>query len=128
MYKRFALAKEARAKMIKTAMPVVFLVACLVTLATTPAMARQTVVVKHPPVVSQADTSSSWSARQNVIESKQYDRLLETNRAFREARKRKECGPITDPQLRASCLASFDGTPYVGSSAPPRQHGSNAGR
>jgi hypothetical protein len=115
--------------MIKTAMSGVFVVVSLATLATTPAMARQTVVVKHPPVVSQGDTSSSWSARQNVIQSKQYDQLLKTNRAFREARKRKECGSITDPELHASCLASFDEkTPYVGSSTPPRQHGRNAGR
>ena len=115
--------------MIKTAMSGVFLVVSLATLATTPAMARQTVVVKHPPVVSQGDTSSSWSARQNVIESKQYDRLLKTNAAFRQERKRIECGPITDPELHQSCLASFDQkTPYVGSSAPPRQHRSSAGR
>ena len=115
--------------MIKTAMSGVFLVVSLATLATTPAMARQTVVVKHPPIVNPGDTSSSWSARQNVIESKQYDRLLKTNRAFREYRMRRECGPITDPELHASCLASFDEkTPYIGSSAPPRQHGSNAGR
>jgi hypothetical protein len=41
----------------------------------------------------------------------------------------RECGPITDPKLHARCLASFDEkTPYIGSSAPPRQHGSNAGR
>jgi hypothetical protein len=110
-------------------MPVVFLVACLAMLATTPAMARQTVVVKHPPIANQGDTSSSWSARQNVIESKQYDQLLKTNRAFREARKRKECGSITDPELHASCLASFDEkTPYVGSSTPPHHHRSNAGQ
>src|SRR5262245_3831659 len=115
--------------MIKTATPVVVLVACLATLATTPTMARQTRVVKHPPIASSGDVSSSWSARQNVIESKQYDRLLATNSGFRQARIRKECGPITDPELRQSCLASFDQkTPYVGSSAPPRQHRSSAGR
>ena len=34
-------------------------------------------------------------------------RLLETNRGFREARMRKECGPITDQELRQQCLASF---------------------
>jgi hypothetical protein len=42
-----------------------------------------------------------------VIESKQYERLLQTNRAFREARMRKECGSISDPQLHQSCIASF---------------------
>jgi hypothetical protein len=115
--------------MIKTATCLAVLVACLATLATTPTMARQTVVVKHPPIVSQGDVSPSWSARQNVIESKRYDRLLETNPAFRRARMQKECGPISDPELRQSCLASFNQTePYVGSSAPPRHYRSNAGR
>jgi hypothetical protein len=35
------------------------------------------------------------------------DRLLETNGSFRQARMRRECGPITDPQLRQSCIDSF---------------------
>jgi hypothetical protein len=105
------------------------LVACLATLVATPTMARQTVVVKHPPIVSQSDVSLSWSPRQNVIESKQYERLLETNPAFRQARMRKECGPITDPELRQSCLASFNQSePSVGSSTAPRHHRSSAGR
>jgi len=64
--------------------------------------------VKHAPIVSPGDVSESWSARQNVIDSKQYERKLATNPAFRQARMRKECGPITDPELRQSCLASFD--------------------
>jgi hypothetical protein len=115
--------------MIKTATCVAFLVACLATIATTPTMARQTVVVKHPPIVSRGDASPSWSPRQNVIASKQYDRLLETNPAFRQARIRKECGPITDPELRQSCLASFNQSePYVGSSTPARHYRSSSGR
>jgi hypothetical protein len=114
---------------LKAATSLVFLVACLATITTTPTMARQTVVVKHPPIISPGDASPSWSPRQNVIESKQYDRLLETNPAFRQARMRKECGPITDPELHASCLASFNQSePYVGSSTPPRHYRSNAGR
>ena len=52
--------------------------------------------------------SSSRSARQNVIQSQHYDRTLETNRGFSQARMRKECGPISDPQLHQSCLASFN--------------------
>jgi hypothetical protein len=118
---------------INTAMTLAFAAACLATIATTPAAhaeaARRSVVVKHPPRVNPGDVSASWSARQNVIESKQYERLLETNPAFRQARMRKECGPITDPQLRASCLASFNqAEPYVGSSTPPRHYRSNSGR
>lgn len=72
------------------------------------------------------------SPAQNVRQSHQYDRMLETNRSFRQARIRKECGPITDPQLRQSCLASFnqDEPMQFGSSTPPRHHRyhSNAGR
>jgi hypothetical protein len=64
---------------------------------------------------------------------------------------RRECGPITDPQLRQSCLDSFaqyepaaahatsttrvasskparHTTHYVGSSKAPRQHPSRAGQ
>jgi len=69
------------------------------------------------------------SARRNVIESKRYDRSLETNPKFRRARMRRECGPINDPELRQSCLASFNqDEPYVGSSAAPRHYRSSAGR
>src|SRR5258708_6214130 len=118
---------------IKTAASLAFAAACLTSIATMPAApaeaARRTLVVKHPAIVNPGDVSPSWSARQNVIESKQYDRLLQTNQAFRQARMRKECGPITDPELHASCLASFNRSkPYVGSSTPPRHHRSNAGR
>jgi len=69
---------------------------------------RPTVVVKHRPIVSQGDVSDSRSARQNVIESKQYEQALRTNPGFRQARMRRECGPITDPELHKSCLASFN--------------------
>jgi hypothetical protein len=86
--------------------------ACLATISIAPPAyaqtAPRTVVVKHPPIVNQGDVSESGSARQNVIESKQYERLLETNHGFRQTRMRKECGPITDPELRQSCLASFN--------------------
>jgi hypothetical protein len=96
---------------INTAVSLV-LVACLATIATAPPAyaqtAPRTVVVKHPPVVNQGDVSGSRSAQQNVIESKQYERLLRTNHAFRKARMQKECGGITDPELRQSCLASFN--------------------
>jgi hypothetical protein len=85
---------------------------CLATIAITPAARAQTaprtVVVKHHPIVSQDDVSTSWDARQNVIDSKAYERLLATNPAFRQQRKRIECGPITDPELHQSCRASFN--------------------
>ena len=55
------------------------------------------------------------------MESAQYDRLLQTNGAFRAARMRKECGPIGDPQLHAQCVASFgqNEPAMYGSSIPP---------
>jgi hypothetical protein len=74
-------------------------------------------LMTNGPQASQSDMSSSPSARQNVIQSQRYDRALETNRGFRQARMRKECGPIIDPQLRQSCLASFNADePSKGSS------------
>jgi hypothetical protein len=104
--------------------------ACLAAVATVAAShaatQRQTVTVKHAPITSPGDVSGSWSAQQNVIESKQYEQLLRTNPAFRQARMRKECGPITDPQLHQSCIASFE--QYAGSSKPPRHYHSSAGR
>jgi hypothetical protein len=91
--------------------------------------ARGTTVVTNGPQTNAGDMSPSWSARQNVIESQRYDRLLETSRGFREARMRKECGPITDPDLRQQCLSSFhQDEPYTGSSTPRRQSRSESGR
>jgi hypothetical protein len=107
-----------------------FAAACLITVSALPAAhAQPAQVVTNGPQVDQGDVSPSWSARQNVIESQRYDRLLETNRGFREARMRKECGPITDPQLHADCLASFrQDEPRVGSSTAPRTYHSGYGR
>jgi hypothetical protein len=57
--------------------------------------------------------SAAWaqspppSAAENVKQSEQYEALLCTNAAFRAKRIAQECGPITDPQLRQSCEASF---------------------
>jgi hypothetical protein len=103
---------------------------CLAVIATVPASQaaaqRHTVTVKHPPITSSGDVSGSWSAQQNVVESKQYEQLLRTNSAFRQARMRRECGPITDPQLHQSCVASFE--QYAGSSKPARHYHSSAGR
>jgi len=136
--------------LLKTATSLAFAATCLTALATTPAQAQMagsapsysgpqtyqgdmksysnttTEVVTNGP---QGSPPANWSARRNVIESQQYDRLLETNRGFREARMRKECGPITDPELRQQCLASFhQDTPYTGSSASRRPSRSDYGR
>ena len=61
---------------------------------------------------------AGWLAARNNAESAQYDYLLQISPAFRHARMHKECGPITDPQLRASCLTSFaQYEPFLGSSS-----------
>jgi hypothetical protein len=97
---------------IDTAMSLAMAAVCLVAIATVPARHAaaqgQTVTVKHAPVTSPGDVSGSWSAQQNMIESKQYEQLLRTNPAFRKARMQKECGSINDPQLHQSCIASFE--------------------
>jgi hypothetical protein len=55
-------------------------------------------------------------AAANVRESKEYSALLRSNPSFRKKREAIECGPITDAQLRANCVASFE------SSASPGGH------
>lgn len=103
---------------------------CLAAIVVSPAAhaqaQRHTVTVKHAPIANSGDVPESWSPQQNVIESKQYEQALRTNPAFRQARMKRECGPITDPQLRESCLASFE--QYAGSSNPPRHYHTNTGR
>jgi hypothetical protein len=91
-----------------------------------PAEMGGTNVVTNGP---QGSPPPDWSAQQNVRQSQRYDRLLETSRGFREARMRKECGPITDPQLHQQCVASFNqDEPYMGSSASRRSYHSESGR
>jgi hypothetical protein len=94
--------------------------------------ASNTDVVTNGP---QGSPPPDWSARRNVIQSEHYDRILETSRGFREARMRRECGPIADSQLHQQCLASFAeyepagaSTTASGSSTSPRHYRSNSGR
>ena len=128
--------------LLKTATSLAFATACLTAVATLPAHAQMaapgapsTEVVTNGPQANPGDMSPSWSARRNVIESQHYDRLLETNRGFRQARMRKECGPITDPQLHQQCLDSFAqyepagaATGYGSSTSSRHHYRSNAGR
>jgi hypothetical protein len=128
--------------------------ACLMTISAAPVVHAQyagPTVVTNGPQTDPGDVSPSWSSRQNVIESQRYDRLLETSPAFRQARIRKECGPVTDPDLHAQCISSFDQyepmsaaaapstsvtssmpsrhrTHYVGSSTAPRHYQSHYGQ
>ena len=113
--------EEVTIMVIKTATCLALAAACL---ATAPAARAQTsgetVAVAPPPRVDPGDLN--WDPQRNLMEAQQYDRLLETNSAFRMARIRKECGPITDPQLRADCITSFDQyEPLVASTAPPQR-------
>jgi len=91
-----------------------------------PAGTGGTEVVTNGP---QGSPPSNWSAQQNVRQSERYDRLLETNRGFREARMRRECGPITDQELHQQCIASFgQDEPLSGSSSSRRHTRSEMGR
>jgi hypothetical protein len=60
-------------------------------------------VAQTPPM-----PTNDPAATANVRESEQYTALLRSNPAFRRKREAIECGPITDPQLRSSCIASFE--------------------
>ena len=84
---------------------------CLTMAAGIPAVRAQMAppdqVITNGPQSSGIEQSGGWSARQNVIQSERYERLVDTNRAFRHARMIKECGPIADPQLHQQCVASF---------------------
>jgi hypothetical protein len=68
-----------------------------------------TASVQAAPVPPKAHPPAKWheTPAQNLRKSQSYDHLLETNAAFRSSRVRKECGPITDPALRTSCIGSF---------------------
>src|ERR1051326_8857404 len=93
--------------MMKTVISLAFAAACVAFVPSANAQIIQNELVTNGPQASRGDFGD-WSARRNVIESMHYDRLLQTNMGFRQARMRKECGPIGDPQLHAQCLASFD--------------------
>lgn len=87
-------------------------------------------LVTNGPQSTGVERSGDWSARQNVIQSRHYTRMLETSPSFRHARMRKECGPITDAQLHSSCVASFSEyapSTMTGSSTAPTNYGNGSG-
>jgi len=109
--------------MMKSVITLAFAAACV---AFVPSANAQIVMndqlVTNGPQASRGDFGD-WDARRNVIESRHYERLLQVSPSFRHARMRRECGPISDPQLRSSCLASFDQyEPMVGSTIAPRRY------
>ena len=57
---------------------------------------------------AQPQTPPDPGAAANVRQSQQYESLVCSNAAFRAKRIQQECGPISDPQLHQSCLATFD--------------------
>ena len=81
---------------------------CAIALAIPAAQAQMTdtQVLTNTPRMNAGDRAD-WMAARNNAESAQYDRLVETSPGFRQARMRKECGPITDAQLHQNCVASF---------------------
>jgi len=58
--------------------------------------------------MAQAMPTNDPEAKANVRQSEAYTAMLRSNPAFRKKREAIECGPITDPQLRQSCIASFE--------------------
>jgi hypothetical protein len=108
--------------MMKTVVSLAFAAACVALAPTANAQIVSNELVTNGPQASRGDFGD-WNARRNVIESRHYDRLLEISPGFRQARMRRECGPINDRQLRADCLASFNQyEPMVGSSTLPRRY------
>ena len=71
--------------------------------------------------VSAQQTPPDPGAAANVRQSQTYEQVLQSNPSFRAKRMQQECGPVTDPELHANCVASFGGE-----GAPParksRQH------
>src|SRR3954469_7420493 len=94
----------------KAVIGMAFAAGCALALGVVPPATAQTgvntQVLTNGPQASPGDYGN-WSAARNNAESAQYERLVQANPAFRQARIRKECGPITDAQLRAECVASF---------------------
>ena len=117
----------------KAVIGMAFAAGCALALGVIPPAKAQTgvntQVLTNGPQASAGDYGN-WSAARNNAESAQYERLLQTSPGFRHARTQKECGPITDAQLRAQCMASFgeSSSMMAGSSMPPSQGASAVGQ
>ena len=66
-------------------------------------------------VSAQTQTPPDPGAAANVRQSQTYEQVLQSNPSFRAKRMQQECGPVTDPELHANCVASFGG----GGAPPP---------
>jgi hypothetical protein len=112
-----------------------FAAACVTAAATIPAAHAQYAageqVITNGPQSSGVEQSGAWSPHRNVIESDHYSRLVQTNSHFRAQRMRQECGPITDAQLHAQCVDSFNGggeESSTGSSTAPQNNSTDNGQ
>ncbi len=119
--------------LLRTATSLALATACLMAVAAAPGAQAQPANFRGDQVITngpQGTPPDDWSARQNVMQSRHYTRMLETSSAFRHARMSKECGPITDPQMHANCVASFNqyAPTMFGSSVSPHPYHSNYGR
>ncbi|HKM71299.1 MAG TPA: hypothetical protein VJX94_14815 [Stellaceae bacterium] len=72
------------------------------------AFAALMTIASSEAALAQPMPTNDPAAMANVRESKEYSALLRSNPAFRKKREAIECGPINDPQLRQSCIASFE--------------------
>jgi hypothetical protein len=82
------------------------------------AFAALLTVASSGTALAQAMPTRDPSAMANVRQSEQYEQVLRSNPSFRAKRMQQECGPITDAELHASCVASFGGD---GAPTPPRK-------
>lgn len=82
----------------------------------TACLAAAFVVAAGGVALAQAMPTNNPSAAANVRQSERYSSVVRSSPSFRKQRMQRECGPITDPQLHASCIASF------GSEPAPRPH------
>ncbi len=120
--------------LLKSMTTLAFATACLTAAAGIPAAHAQYApaeqVITNGPQSSGVERSGTWSPRKNVIESEHYSHLVQTNAHFRAQRMRMECGPITDAELHAQCVDSFNGggEPSVGSSTAPQNYSTGNGR
>ena len=83
-----------------------FAAGCTIALAVPAAQAQTVDTRMNAPRINGGDRAGSLAGRNNA-ESAQYDRLLEMSPEFRQGRMLRECGPLKDLQLRASCEDSF---------------------
>ena len=79
--------------------------------------AALTLAVLSPALAQQEPMPTNPAAIANVHQSERYEQVLQHNSSFRAKRMQEECGPITDPQLHQSCVASFG----EGGASPPNR-------